>query len=70
MTLLHNAIEAKKFDSRVMERNLQRSLVKTEEVQASVAALQDDAEFAEYVSIDAISSGDGKKRIPANGKSA
>lgn len=70
MTLLHNAIEAKKFDSRVMERNLQRGLVKTDEVQASVVALQDDAEFAEYVSIDAIASGDGKKRIPANGKSA
>ena len=70
MTLLSQAVEAKKFDTRLQERNLQRGLLKPEELNSQAAHLSDDSEFAEYVSLDAISQGDGKKRIPANGKSA
>ena len=70
MTLLSQAVEAKKFDTRVIERNLQRGFLKPEDAQAQTQSLTDDAEFAEFVSIDAIASGDGKKRVPANGRTA
>ena len=68
MTLLSQAVEAKKFDTRLQERNIQRGLLKPDELNAQVGQLPDDSEFAEYVSLDSISQGDGKKRIPANGK--
>jgi hypothetical protein len=70
MTLLSQAVDAKKFDTRVIERNLQRGFLKPEDAQTHVQALTDDAEFAEFVSIDAIASADGKKRVPANGRTA
>ncbi len=70
MTLLSQAVEAKKFDTRLQERNLQRGLLRPDDLNAQVAQLADDSEFAEYVSLDAIAQGDGKKRIPANGKTA
>jgi hypothetical protein len=70
MTLLYQAVESKKFDTRLQERNLQRGLLKPDDLNHNVGQLQDDSEFAEYVSLDAIAQGDGKKRIPANGKTA
>jgi hypothetical protein len=70
MTLLSQAVEAKKFDTRLQERNLQRGLLRPDDLNAQVVQLADDSEFAEYVSLDAIAQGDGKKRIPANGKTA
>jgi len=70
MTLLYQAVESKKFDTRLQERNVQRGLLKPDELNGNVGQLPDDSEFAEYVSFDAIAQGDGKKRIPANGKTA
>jgi hypothetical protein len=54
MTLLIDATEAKKFDTRVIERNVQRGATKPEDVEKSLKDLPDDAENAEYVSIDSL----------------
>ncbi len=52
MTLLHEAVEQKKFDVRMIERNVNRGVVSATDAQKNAAALPDDAEFAEYVSLD------------------
>jgi len=54
MTLLSDATEAKKFDTRVVERNVARGTTKSEELERFSKDLPDDAENAEYVSIDAL----------------
>ena len=54
MTLLKDAMEAKKFDSRIQERSLQKGLLKAEELKKQTDLLPDDADNAEYVSIETI----------------
>lgn len=54
MTLLHDAVEAKKFDVRVVERNLTRGLITTDELDKAGKKLTDDAEGGDWVSIDSL----------------
>ena len=54
MTLLHEAVDTKKLDVRTIERNLARGVVSAAEVDQSIKQLPDDAENAEYVSIQSL----------------
>lgn len=54
MTLLHDAVEAKKFDTRVLERNLTRGVITDAEVKKVAQSLPDDAEAGEYVNIETL----------------
>jgi len=54
MTLLFDATEAKKFDSRVVERNIQRGFAKADDYDKFVKDLPDESENAETVSIEAL----------------
>ena len=58
MTLLHEAVEAKKFDTRVLERNLTRGVIADTDVKKVVQSLPDDAEAGEYVSIESLMEGE------------
>jgi hypothetical protein len=54
MTLLHEAVEAKKFDVRVIERNVARNVISAADTDKVAKALPDDAEAGEWVSIESI----------------
>ena len=54
MSLLHEAVEQKKFDVRMVERNVNRGIVQDSEVQQHTSSLPDDAELAEYISLDSL----------------
>jgi hypothetical protein len=54
MTLLSDATEAKKYDVRVIERNVQRGITKAEDHDKFQKELADDADNAEFVSLDAL----------------
>ena len=54
MTLLKDATEAKKFDTRVVERNLSRGVTKAEDVEKTTKDLQDDSANAEYIAIETL----------------
>jgi hypothetical protein len=56
MTLLHEAVDEKKLDVRLIERNLNRGSVTPAEVQKSIEALPDDEDNAEYVSVEELMS--------------
>jgi hypothetical protein len=52
MSLLHEAIQDKKFDVRMLERNLVRNVVTDKEAKTFIDSLPDDAENAAYISLD------------------
>ena len=54
MPLLSESVEDKKFDVRMVEKNLARARVQMSEVDAVVRALPDDAENAEWITLEAI----------------
>jgi hypothetical protein len=54
MTLLHEAVEAKKFDVRVIERNVARGVISAADAKKVADSLPDDAEAGEWVSIESI----------------
>lgn len=54
MTLLKDATEAKKFDTRVMERNIQRGQTKAEDLEKFIKDLPDDSANADYISLDTL----------------
>ena len=54
MTLLQDATEAKKFDSRIVDRNIQRGSAKQDDYDKFVKELPDDSENAETISIEAL----------------
>lgn len=60
MTLLHKAFEDKKFDVRLVEKNISRGFVSVDDVQQSLEELPDDAENAEYISLDVLLSEGGE----------
>jgi hypothetical protein len=59
MTLLHDAVDAKKLDVRMIERSIARGTLTASDVEKSQKQLPDDAENAEYTSIEALAN-DGK----------
>lgn len=54
MTLLQDATEAKKFDSRIVERNILRGSAKQEDYDKFVKELPDESDNAETISIEAL----------------
>lgn len=54
MSLLSDAVEFKKFDVRVVERNVQRGVMRAEDVQKNTKDLPDDLSNAEWISIEKI----------------
>jgi hypothetical protein len=52
MSLLHDSIQEKKFDVRMLDKNLVRNVVADKEVKAHLEQLPDDSENAAYVSIE------------------
>lgn len=59
MVLLDEAVEAKKFDVRVSERNIERGFIKMDDYSKSLKSLPDDAENAEWISIESIRESEG-----------
>jgi|GEM_PF-565126 len=54
MTLLHKAFKAKKFDVRLLEKNVSRGILAVEDIEQDLSQLPDDAENADYTSIDSL----------------
>ena len=54
MSLLHEAIHEKKFDVRMLEKNLVRNVVSDKEAKAALDQLPDDSENAAFISLDEI----------------
>lgn len=54
MALLHEAVEKKKLDVRMVERNVARGVITAADVEQSIKALPDDAENASYVSVETL----------------
>ena len=54
MSLLIDGIHEKKFDVRMLEKNLVRNVVADKEVRAHIEALSDDAENAIFINLDEI----------------
>lgn len=52
MTLLFDAVNEKKFDTRVLERNVTRGVVTAEAADKISRDLPDDAANAEYVNVE------------------
>ena len=54
MSLLHDSIISKKFDTRMLEKNLVRGMVSDKDVKAQVEQLPDDSANAIYINLDEI----------------
>ena len=54
MSLLIDGIQEKKFDVRMIEKNLVRNVVSDKEAKAQAEALPDDAENAVFINLDEI----------------
>lgn len=54
MSLLHESIQEKKLDVRMLEKNLVRNVVTDKEVKEAISSLKDDSENAAYISLDEI----------------
>jgi len=67
MALLHESVEFKKLDVRLVERNVARGVLTQEQVAQALKVLPDDGENAEWVSIDSLMD-DGESNELSNGK--
>ncbi len=67
MTLLHEALESKKFDTRVVERHLSRGMLSHEDFEKSVKKLPDDNANAEWIRIDSLANSEAGSRHASNG---
>jgi hypothetical protein len=54
MALLHEAVHFKKFDTRMVERNINRGVLTAQEYSELLKTLPDDAEVAEWVSVESL----------------
>ncbi len=54
MALLNDSVAFKKLDVRLVERNLARGVLTSEEFNHSVSQLPDDSENAEWVNIESL----------------
>lgn len=52
MTLLYNSIDNKKFDTRIIERNLERGSITPKEAEKQAKDLPDDSDNASWVSTE------------------
>jgi hypothetical protein len=54
MALLHEAVEEKKLDVRVAERNITRGVTTADELQRALDKLPDDSDNAQWVNIESL----------------
>jgi hypothetical protein len=54
MSLLHDSIHEKKFDVRMLDKNLVRNVVSDKEVKTHLEQLPDDAENAVFTTVEEI----------------
>jgi len=54
MALLHEAVEKKKLDVRMVERNVSRGVISQADVDQAVKALPDDSDNAIYISVESL----------------
>lgn len=52
MSLLNESIQDKKFDVRMIDKNLFRNVIADKDLKTHLEKLQDDSENAQYVSIE------------------
>lgn len=52
MVLLSDAVQFKKFDTRLVERSVSRGVLSSAEVESAEKQLPDDSENAEWVAVD------------------
>ena len=58
MTLLHESVETKKLDVRVVEKNVSRGVISSKEVDDTLKKLPDDADNADWIAIDSLKGDD------------
>lgn len=61
MSLLHEAVLEKKFDTRVVERNINRGMTQPSELKKFLEQLPDDSENADFSSVDELIDEDALK---------
>ncbi|HAR44306.1 MAG TPA: hypothetical protein DCS07_17030 [Bdellovibrionales bacterium] len=61
MTLLHEDVESKKYDVRVVERNVARGAISAADVDKNTQKLPDDAENADWVTLESLTDQDSSK---------
>jgi hypothetical protein len=54
MTLLHEAVDEKKLDVRMIERNTARGVIHSDDVDKAIKKLADDSDNAEWIAIDSL----------------
>lgn len=54
MALLNDSVNSKKYDVRLIERNVARGLISAKEVDDAIKNLPDDSENAEWISIESL----------------
>ena len=54
MALLHDSVDSKKMDVRLVERNVARGVITQDQVNKALAQLPDDSENAEWVEIESL----------------
>ncbi|MEO5970549.1 MAG: hypothetical protein ABIQ95_11530 [Bdellovibrionia bacterium] len=54
MALLHESVDSKKLDVRMVERNTARGVIKADDLEKSLKTLPDDADNAEWISLDTL----------------
>jgi hypothetical protein len=62
MTLLHESVDAKKMDVRLVERNILRGVLTLDDFEKSLKKLTDDTDNAEWVSIESLMN-DGSENL-------
>ena len=67
MALLHDSVDSKKLDTRMIERNINRGVISRQDYDVSITQLADDGENAEWVSIETLDQ-EGDK--DSNGKNS
>jgi len=54
MSLLHDSIQEKKFDVRMLDKNLVRNVISDKDVKTHLEQLPDDAENALFTTVEEI----------------
>jgi hypothetical protein len=52
MSLLHESIQEKKFDVRMLDKNLVRNVISDKDLKTHLEQLPDDSENASYLNIE------------------
>ncbi len=54
MVLLNDAVQEKKFDVRIIEKNVERGVLSSDELAKALKTLPDDSAHAQFVSVDSL----------------